>query len=141
MLDWAVRQLPFAKTELDAVRARRECTEILAELPEDISEAAAKEALEATVREACHDIEEREAKKQRQERRLQLMQRGVAEVSTYLLELRLAGEIAADECWDDDFTQRLKTTVRHQLQTQLSGDESNKEVRQLVREIIEGEVM
>ena len=45
VLNWAIQQLPWGKTELDAVRVRRECGEILAELPEDFSEAEAKEAL------------------------------------------------------------------------------------------------
>jgi hypothetical protein len=99
VLDWAVGQLPFAKTELDSARVRRECCEILADLPEDISEAVAKEALEPTIQEACHDVEEREAKRQRQIRKGELLQRGTAEVSKYLFELRLAGKVAADEYW------------------------------------------
>jgi hypothetical protein len=61
VLNWAIQQLPWSKTELDAVRVRRECAEILAELPEDFSEAEAKEALAATVQETCQDVEERHA--------------------------------------------------------------------------------
>ncbi len=64
----AIQQLPWAKTELDALRVRRECAEILADLPEDVTELEAKEALEPTVQEACWDIEQRKARKERQDR-------------------------------------------------------------------------
>jgi hypothetical protein len=70
LLRWAIQQLPWAKTELDALRVRRECAEILAELPEDFSELEAKEAMGPTVEEACQDIEQDKARQQRQARRL-----------------------------------------------------------------------
>lgn len=141
VLHWAIQQLPWGKkTELDEVRVRRECAEILAELSEDASEAEAKEAFEATVQEACQDIEERHARQQRQARKIQLIEEGTAEVSTYLLEMKCAGEITDDEYWESDFTEHLKTAVRRQLQAELSGDESNKQVCQLVREIIDNEI-
>ena len=54
----AIQQLPWAKTELDGLRVRRECAEILAELPEDFTELEAKEAIGPTVQEACQDIEQ-----------------------------------------------------------------------------------
>lgn len=66
LLRWAVQQLPWAKTELDALRVRRECAEILAELPEDFSDLEAKEAMGPTVQEACCDIEQDKARKERQ---------------------------------------------------------------------------
>ena len=53
------------KTELDALRVRRECAEILAELPEDFTELEAKEALEPTVEEACIELEYRTSRQQR----------------------------------------------------------------------------
>ena len=70
LLQWAVQQLPWGKTELDALRVRRECAEILAELPDDFSELEAKEAMEPTVQEAGEDIEQRKARSERQGRRL-----------------------------------------------------------------------
>ncbi len=70
LLRWAIHQLPWDKTELDALRVRRECAEILAELPEDLSELEAKEAMEPTIQEACQDIEHGKTHKQRQTRNL-----------------------------------------------------------------------
>ena len=65
LLRWAVHQLPWSKTELDALRVQRECAEILAELPEDFTELEAKGALQPTVEEACGDIERRKAREER----------------------------------------------------------------------------
>jgi excisionase family DNA binding protein len=62
LLKWAIQQLPWDKTELDSLRVRRECAEILAELPEDISELEAKEAIGPTVQEWCEDIQRRKAR-------------------------------------------------------------------------------
>jgi excisionase family DNA binding protein len=140
VLNWAIQQLPWGKTELDAVRVRRECAEILAELPEDFSEVEAKEALAATVQEACQDIEERHASQQRQDRKKRLIEQGIAEILTYLYELEREGEITSAERLDSDFSQHIRTAVRRGLESELSGDESNKEVRELVREIIDQEM-
>jgi excisionase family DNA binding protein len=59
LLNWAAQQLPWDKTELDSLRVRRECAEILAELPEDVSELEAKEAIVPTVEEWCEEIQGR----------------------------------------------------------------------------------
>jgi excisionase family DNA binding protein len=140
VLRWATQQLPWNRTELDAVRVRRECAEIQAELPEDASEAECKEALEPTVREACQEIEERQASKQRQAQKTQLIEQGIAEVSTCLLDLRRAGELTTEEYLDSEFTDHIKTAVRRTLRKELSGNESSKEIRALVRQAIEEEL-
>jgi excisionase family DNA binding protein len=140
ILNWAIGQLPWNKTELDAARVRRECAEILAEVPGDIADAEAKAALEPTVREACQDIEERQASKQLQASKAQKIEHGVAEVSNRLWELKCAEELTADEYFDSDFAEHLKTVVRRRLRAELSGDERHKEVRDLVRKIIDGEL-
>ena len=70
LLEWAVQQLPWGKTELDALRVRRECAEILAELPDDFAELEAKEAMGPTVQEAAEEVEQRKARTERQSRRL-----------------------------------------------------------------------
>jgi excisionase family DNA binding protein len=141
ILGWAMAQLPFwAKTELDAARVQRECAEILADLPEDIAEIEAKEALEPTVRKARQGIEEREASKQRQARKAQQIEQGMAQVSSCIWELKTEGELTADEYYDSELREHLTTAVRRGLQAELSGDESTKEIRELVREIIESEI-
>jgi hypothetical protein len=61
-------------------------------------------------------------------------------VPAYLLELKRSGEITADEFRDADFTQNLRAVVRRWLQAELSGDESNKELRQLVVRAIDDEI-
>lgn len=65
LLNWATIRLPWSATEQDKVRVRWEYAEILAELPQGISEVEAKEALEPTVQEARLDIEKRQAEAQR----------------------------------------------------------------------------
>lgn len=138
---WAVSELPFGgRTEQDEARLRRECAEILAELPEDASEVEAKEAMEPTIREAREKIEKRQAEKERQAHKANLIQQGVAEVWSYLLELKREGEISDKDIWDSEFTADLKEAVRRGLEADLSGDETTKEVHQLAREIIDTEL-
>ena len=57
-----------------------------------------------------------------------------------MLELKRAGEITAEECWDSEFKQHLHTIARRTLETELTGEESNKEIRELVQEIIDAEL-
>jgi hypothetical protein len=140
LLQWAILELPWSRTERDEARVRRECAEILAELPEDVSEVEAKEALEPTITEASQEIKQSQAEKDRQARKGALIQQGVAEVSSYLLELRREGEITAEEYWDSEFTAPLSESVRRGLQADLSGNETTKELLELVRQIIDAEV-
>jgi len=140
LLSWAIRELPWSGTDRDEARIRRECTEILAELPLDVTEAEGKEALEGTVREACAEIEQRRAEKDRQARKASLIQQGLAEVSSYASELRREGEIPDEEYWDSDFTTDLRDAVRHELEAELSGDETAKELGELVQEIVDAEL-
>ena len=97
-----------SRTERDEARISRECSEILADLPLDVTEAEGKEALEPTVREASQEIRQRQAEKERQTRKANLIQQGVAEVSSYLLQLRLDQEIAAEDYFDSEFTADLR---------------------------------
>jgi excisionase family DNA binding protein len=140
LLEWAIRELPWSRTDRDETRLRRECAEILAELPLGTSEAEGEEALEPTVREASAEIEKRQAENERQVRKASLIQQGLAEVSNYLLELKREGEIADEDYWDSDFTAHLNEAVRRDLEAELSGNETTKEVRELTREIIDGEL-
>ncbi len=140
MVRWAISELPWSCTDRDQARIRRECAEILAELPLDATQVEGKEALEATVREACAEIEQRQAEKDRQARKASLIQQGLAEVSSYVSELRRDGEISDAEYWDSDFTTYLRDAVRHELEAELSGDETTQEVGELVRESIDGQL-
>ena len=139
MLAWAVRELPWGSNDQDAARVRRECAEVLAELPPDVTEPEAREALEPTVREARQIVEERQAAKEKEARKRQLIEQGVAEVPRYLLELKSEGEIDEDDYWDTEFKADLKEAVRRGLEADLSGDETAKEVRELAREITDSE--
>ena len=140
LINWAIGKLPWGRTDLDEARIRRECTEILADLPIDVSEVEAKEALESTVREARQEIELRQAEKQRQARKANLIQQGAAEVFIYLSELKQADEISAADYCDTDFNADLKEAVQRGLDAGLTGEESTKKVRELAREIIDGEL-
>src|SRR5439155_14806256 len=134
---WAVRELPWHSDDRDKARVRRECADILAELPQDVTEAEAKEALEPTVREACQEIEDRQARKRREEQKASLIQHAVAEATVYLAELNRKGEITREEYYDSEVTERFKTCVRRELEQEITGDESAREVRNRVREIID----
>jgi excisionase family DNA binding protein len=140
LLAWAIRELPWSRTDRDAARIRRECAEIIGELAEDLSEPEGKEALEPTVREASAEIQQRQAEKDRQARKAGLIQQGVAEVLSYLMELTTKGEISNEDCWDSAFQADLKETVRVDLGAGLTGDEATKEVRQHVRKIIDDQL-
>jgi excisionase family DNA binding protein len=140
LLDWAIRELPWHRTDRDIARIRRECSEILADLPLDVTEAEGKDSLEPTVREASEDIKQRQAEKERQSRKANLIQQGVAEVSSYLLELKRDQEITADVYWDSQLKADLEEAVRRSLGSDLSGDETAKEVREMARKIIDAEL-
>jgi excisionase family DNA binding protein len=140
LLDWAIHQLPWHRTDRDEARIRRECSEIFADLPLDVTEAEGKDAVEPTVREASEEIKQRQAEKERQTRKVNLIQQGVAEVSCYLLQLRRNQEIAAEDYLDSEFTADLAEAVRRVLEADLTGDETTSEVRKLCREIIDGEL-
>lgn len=137
---WAVRELPWGCTDSDERRLRRECAEILEELPADISEAEAKEVLEEAIRQATQEIEERKARDSRRRQKAVLIQQGIAEVSSYLSALRRDGVISSKEYWDSDFKQDLTEAVKDTLEEELSGEESTKELRELVQEIVDGEL-
>jgi len=141
LIERALRELPYwGRTDRDEARLRRECAEILEELPIDASEAEAKEALEPTISEISEQIEERQARKQREVQKANLIREGVAEVSHYLRRLKLDGEISSEDYWDSGLKSDLEETVREELESELSGEETTKEVANLVREIIDDEL-
>ncbi len=140
LLDWAIRELPWNRTDRDIARIRRECADILAELPLDATEAEGKDALEPTVHEASEEIKQRQAEKERQTRKANLVQQGVSEISSYLLELKRDEEITSDDYWNSQFKSDLEEAVTRGLQADLTGDETTKEVRELTREIIDSEL-
>jgi excisionase family DNA binding protein len=141
LLWWAIWQLPFgSRTDYDVARVRRECTEILADLPMDITEVEARESLASTIQEACQEIEKRQSEKARQARKASLIRHGIEEVSRYLLELKGRGEITAEEWLDSQITAHLQEAVRRNSECKLSGNETTKEVEKRVRVIIDAEL-
>ena len=109
LIEWAIRELPYwGQNDRDEARLRRECAEILEELPADVSEEEAKEALEPTISEMCQEIEERQARKQREAQKANLIREGVAEVSHYLWRLKQDGEISSEDYWDSDLRADLE---------------------------------
>lgn len=136
LLRWATLELPWGRTDRDEAQVRRECAEILAELPKDVSEIEAREALEPTIQQVSQEIKQRQAERDRQARKANLIQQGVAEVSPYLLKLKHEGEISDEEFWDSDFNAELKEVIRQNLQADLTGDESTKDVLETVHTII-----
>ena len=109
------------------------------ELPADVSEEEAKEALEPTISEACQGIEERQARKQLEAQKAHLIQEGVAEVPHYLRRLKQDGEISTEDYWDSDLRADLEDAVREELDSELSGEETTHEVETMVRQIIDEE--
>ncbi len=140
LLRSAVWDLPWSRNEQDEARLRRECSEILADLPPDVSEGEAKEAMRTTIDEARREIEQRQAEKERQARKAQLVADAVSEVIRYMGELEGNGKITRQDYWNTELTEHLQIAVRRDLEPELTGDESAKEVRELAREIIDGEL-
>jgi hypothetical protein len=54
--------------------------------------------------------------------------------------LRQAEEISAEEYLDSELAADLRDAVRGELETELTGDESATEARELAREIMDGEL-
>jgi excisionase family DNA binding protein len=141
LTEWAVRELPWSRNDRDEARLRRECAETLEELPADASEVEAKEALEPTISEMSEEIEERQTQKQRQTQKATRIQEAVAEVTRYLWQLKQDGEISPEDYLDYDLRADLQTVVREELESELSGQETTKEVKDLARAIIDDELL
>ncbi|HEV2380151.1 MAG TPA: hypothetical protein VG206_10200 [Terriglobia bacterium] len=140
LINWALRSLPAGRTDRDEARIRRECAEILAEMPQDVSEPEGREALEPTVKEACGEINKRQAEQERQARKAELITDGLAQINTYMLELLREDEITREEYLDSHFTRQLESAVRRGLESVLIGDETTKEAWERAREMIDGEL-
>jgi hypothetical protein len=111
--------------------------EILAELPLDVSEAEAEEALESTIEEGCWQTTNVGLRKNGRPERPSVINHALAELKTYMLELRCEGEISDEEYWSRPFTADLKEAVRCGLESELTGDETAQEARDLARNIID----
>lgn len=140
LMSWLSWQLPFWSDEGEKAKLRRKCAEILAGLPSHASELEARNALEPTIAEARREIEERQAREDRERRKANLIAYGISEVSSYLGELQRQGEISNKELWDSELTADLDRAVEAELKQELTGDETTKEVKELVREAIDGEL-
>lgn len=140
LIAWAVRELPWSSNDRDEARLGRECTEILAELPANVSETEGKDALEPTISEMREEIEERQAQKQRKWQKETLIEKGVAEVSHYLWRLKQDKEISSEEYLDTNLRAKLQGIVREELESELSGKERSDEVQDLVRDIVDEEL-
>ena len=55
-------------------------------------------------------------------------------------ELHRDGEISAEDYLDSGLAVDLRETVRNELEAELTGGESNKEVRELAREVVDDEL-
>ena len=140
ILFWAVSSLPWAANDGDRARVRRECADILADLPLEVSDADAREALQPTITEARQQIEQRQAETQRQARKASLIQQGITEVSTCLLALKCKGQLSDEDYWDSEFTAEIREAVRSHLEAKLCGEETADAVRELARQIVDSEL-
>src|SRR5206468_9537088 len=104
------------------------------------TEAEVRAELEEAITGACQAVEQRKASKERQERKASLIQQGVAEVTTYLVELNRKGELTNEEYWDSEVRGHFTTCVRRELEQEITGDESARDVKSRAREIIDAEL-
>ena len=58
----------------------------------------------------------------------------------YLVELNRKGEITNEEYYDSEVTEHFKACVRRELEQELTGNESAREVKNRTREIIDSEL-
>jgi excisionase family DNA binding protein len=140
ILNQAVWELPIGRSEGEAAKLRRACSEILARLPADISEAEAKEQFAPTVQQFCKEINQRKADQARRKRKQELTVGGVREVWNCLLALKNEGEIEDAEFYDTEFREHMETVVRRELEAELTGNESITELKDFVMDIIEDEI-
>ena len=64
----------------------------------------------------------------------------MSEITSYLLRLRQEKVISSEEYWDSELREELTGTVRNALKEEISGEESNKEVKKLVHDIVDEEL-
>jgi hypothetical protein len=54
--------------------------------------------------------------------------------------LEREGAITRNEYWNGELTEHLQTAVRRDVEPELTGDESIKEIRKLAREVVDREL-
>ena len=92
------------------------------------------------IQEASQQIEGWKARDERKRKKASLIQHGLSEVSSYLLQLRHEDEMSSEEYWDSEFREDLIEAVKQALGDEITGDESSKEVKEFVRKIIDSEL-
>ncbi len=125
--------LPYGATQTEQGQAMSLTRDALTKLPERATRhemlAARDKALvsiTASVKQRLHD-------QARQARKRSLIEQGVAEISSYLLELESKGELTGEECSDSGFRAELNEAVRLDLEAKLSGNEGTKEIQERVK--------
>ena len=58
---------------------------------------------------------------------------------SYLWQLKQNGEISSEDYWDSGFRAELEETVKEELESELSGEETTKEVQAIACQIIDEE--
>lgn len=140
VLSWTTCQLPSGYTDLDKVQLQRKCSEILADLPLDVSEAEAKNALGGPLSEARSKVNCRLAESNRQVRKRQHLQQATSELSNYRWELYRENKMNQEKLLDFELKAQLEKAVTNNLESNLSGDETPEELRRKVRAIVDGEL-
>lgn len=106
-------------------------------------QATVRDAVERVRKAAQQRREERQAEDLRKLRRdLQLpnlIHKALLEVPEYWLKLRQRGEISREDFKDTEYLDKLRKIVRAKLEVDLTGDEDDQRIKELVAEIIEGE--
>jgi excisionase family DNA binding protein len=128
--------LSFWTTEAEKVRATVAIREALKRFDTFADVGEMRLALQDAVEPVRLATEERRAEEVRKARKADLVRQGLDEVFFYQLHLERAGQIE----WDSEFNDDLKEIVQRRLEADLSGDETQQNVKALVREIIDGEL-
>ena len=141
VVQWAVGELPWlGRKEVDELRLRRQCCEIVAGLPVDALEQEMKAAVESVVGTACSEIRRRKANEETAARKAKLIEEAKLQVFLYLGELANEEVITSEEFWDSKLRKGLEHTIEQELLAELSGQENTGEVKVLVRQIVDHEL-
>lgn len=132
--------LPWSAREDERTKAEALIRKALSGLPITASEAECRVAAEDSVADLCTAIERRLALEERKKRRAELVKHGVCEVGWYLRTLHNDGEISHEDYRDSELCAHLEEAVTEALEEGLDGDESERDVEERVREIVDDEI-
>jgi excisionase family DNA binding protein len=132
--------LPWGAKQDERIKAETLIRKALKTLPLTANEAECRDLARDSISDLRAAIDLRKATEERRLRQVQLTNYGVARVGWYLLTLHNRGELDDAEYLDWELRRNLETAVREELTEELQGNETEQDIEERAREIVDDEL-